>query len=135
MINYNPKLWGKHQWFMLEVIARSLPEYLDQNLQNQLKLHLQTLSFLLPCETCQEHMKEYNYIKNINNANFTTREHVKQWINDFHNQQLPLKGKRTMLSVDKYYENYFLQDKTTNKDIIIIFILILILVFLITKLK
>jgi len=124
-INYDPTIWGPYQWFCLETICRSLPESVDYNLQQQIKSHLVTLSFLLPCESCQTNMKEYNYINKIDIADFSTRDKVKEWINNFHN--IKLKKKRSLKEVDDFYEKIYSKNITQTKDLVYIFFAILVL--------
>lgn len=126
IINYNPKIWGPKEWFFLETMVRSLPESIDDNLQNNIKLHFSTLSKLLPCEICQEHFSQYIENTKMMNKDFSKKENVILWLNDCHNILLE-SNKRQISDVNRYYRDIYNSDTTTYLDLgmIIIFITIL----------
>jgi hypothetical protein len=134
MLNYDPKIWGPGEWHFLEIMARSLPEDINKDLELHIKTHFITLSYLLPCELCQDHLAQYIEETKLDKLDFSKKIYVMTWINDLHNRQL--ERKRTMKDVNDFYDRKYNENITTYKDLIMIFIIItIIFLFLKRKLK
>ena len=132
IINYDPTIWGPHEWFFLETMVRSLPETLDDNLQSKLKMHFVTLSYLLPCEICQKHFSTYIKESRLDKLDFSKKKNVIHWLNDLHNSRLD--NKRTIKQVDNYYEKIYQNNTQSYKDLIILFVTVTIILLILKRL-
>lgn len=97
-ISSDPRYWGRQIWNTLEVIACTMKE---EN-RKYIICFVNDLQYLLPCETCANHYKEYL-------KNYPIQEHVKnplqmlQWI--YQLQTLIKKRQdRTMESFEDYLD-------------------------------
>jgi len=51
----DPNLWGKHFWYTMEAIACTM----NQEKKEHVEKVLNELQYLLPCEKCKNHYREY----------------------------------------------------------------------------
>jgi hypothetical protein len=133
-INYNPEIWGPKAWFFIDTIILSLPENLNQELQNNIKNFLITLQILLPCEKCRHHY--ILYIKeNIEKTDFTKKKYIIEFINRLHNI-ISERNKKRKYNIEEMYNYYNRQYiKSSNYDIFYLIILILIILYIIKKIQ
>ena len=132
-IDFDPRIWGPKEWFMLETIVRSLPSDLSPSLEQTVKNHLLSTSKLLPCSICRSHMEDYINITKMSELNFSKRATIVKWINDLHNLRRP-NNPRTIEQVDKYYKIQYDKFNTNYTDLLVIFITIVVLSLLIKHL-
>lgn len=123
-IDFNPKIWGPKKWFILETIVRSLPSELSLDLQNIVKNYFITTSQLLPCSICRTHMDQYIIKTNMINLDFSLKDNIIEWLNNFHNSKLEFK--RTIVAVNNYYKKEYDKYNTSYLDLLYIIIIIII---------
>lgn len=123
--DFDPRIWGPKEWFMLETIVQSLPPELDSRLQQIVKDYFMTTSKLLPCSICGSHMEEYINITKMVEMDFSKRTTIKEWLNNLHNLRRP-NSPRTIKEVDAYYKVQYDKFTTNYMDLFIIFIIIII---------
>jgi hypothetical protein len=130
--NYDPKIWGPDEWSFLETMVRSLPEDINIDLQSKIKTHFLTLSYLLPCETCQNHLTTYIEQTKLDKLDFSKKIYVMTWINNLHNMQLDVR--RPMKQVNDYYEYKYSQNTTSYRDLIKLFMCMGIILLILKRL-
>jgi len=134
MINLNPKIWGPHAWFFIDSIIISLPNIIDNTLQNEIKHFLLSLSTILPCEKCRYHFSGYLKETDLPNIDFSTKDKVIKWINTLHNQ-VNNRNNTKNISIDnmiKYYNNiYNIETKSSYLHIFLLLLFIIFIIFLI----
>jgi len=132
--NFDPKIWGPKKWDFLETMVRSLPNTIDKDLENKLKTYFITLSYLLPCEKCQDHLRKYIEKTQLSSLDFTNKQNVIVWLHNLHNERLS-PNKRTLEQVDTYYNNQYDMTTTNYTDLFYIFIFITLIVYALKRLK
>ena len=132
--NFDPRIWGPKKWHFLEVMVRSLPDNIDNDLENKLKTYFILLSYLLPCEICQDHLTKYIEKTKLSSLDFSKKQNVVLWLHNLHNERLG-SGKRTLSQVDQYYNSKYEESTTTYVDLFIIFVFITAIVMLLKRLK
>ena len=132
LTNYDPTIWGPHEWFMLETIVRALPDNLDEDLEKVVKRHFVTLIDLLPCEICQDHLAKYIEETKLHKLDFSQKIYVMTWLNNLHNRQRTIK--KSLKDVNNYYDRIYSQNNTEYSDLLMIFALITICVLILKRL-
>jgi len=85
-VNFNPKVWGKFGWTMLQFIAFSMPVVSSDHDRANMLLLLQVLNENWPCQTCRVDSK--NMIKHLTVASpvFSGRDSFSRFIIHMRNQ-------------------------------------------------
>lgn len=85
-VNFNPKIWGKFGWTMLQFIAFSMPVVASDHDRANMLLLLQVLNENWPCGTCRVDSK--NMIKDLTVASpvFSGRDSFSRFIIHMRNQ-------------------------------------------------
>lgn len=74
----DPKKWGKHVWYILDMmIIRYDPS--NEILQNHILMQFVSLMETIPCQNCREHYKNYISSSPIEEA-FKTKISLAKWI-------------------------------------------------------
>lgn len=132
LTNYDPTIWGPHEWFMLESMSRALPDEIDDDLEKVIKRHIITLIDLLPCEVCQDHLADFIEETKMQKLDFSKKIYVMTWINNLHNRQRS--DKKTLKEVNNYYDKIYSQNKTEYSDLLLIFAVIAICMLILKRL-
>lgn len=95
--------WGPKFWFVIESSVINL-----QNERTHLEKYaefIQTLSYIVPCSECSEHITKYIADNPIPT---TDKEDLIEWVKDFHNSVRERTGKRKFSKNDiiQYYMTY-----------------------------
>lgn len=77
----DPKQWGPPAWKFLRAIAHHYPETPYPDEKQHMIQFLSTLTYILPCTTCQGHYKEYLQSHPPEVHSRTTLLH---WLHDLH---------------------------------------------------
>jgi len=51
----DPKIWGKHYWFVMKCIAANYPNKPSNGAREKTLLFFNNLVYFLPCDTCKKH--------------------------------------------------------------------------------
>ena len=119
-ISSDPSLWGKHFWRTLEVIACTLtPEKQDHVIHM-----IHSLQYLLPCEVCKGHFKEYLREHPVEKHARSPLD-LLRWIHDLQ-CVIRTRQHRESLSFDEYLDQvvecfdvpevYYYYDKEKERD-------------------
>ena len=125
-INFDPRVWGPKQWFVLETIVRSLPSKLDKKTQEIVKNYFIYTANLTPCEICSKHMLEYIDLTNFVKMDINNKEIIIKWLNDLHNLRRG-NNTKTIKEVDEYYEIQYDRYNTNYVDLLVIVSVIMII--------
>jgi hypothetical protein len=87
--------WGIAIWFMLHCIAAAFPEKPTDEHKNAVIKLFHSLSQLLPCSICSNHLKEYLKQHKIED-NVENREQFERYVYDLHEHVNKSRGKTQM---------------------------------------
>tara|TARA_B100000424_G_scaffold265391_1_gene254956 strand:- start:41 stop:493 length:453 start_codon:yes stop_codon:yes gene_type:complete len=79
----NKELWGNTVWYLFHTIAEKIKEEEFLNNKNSIIEIIKSTCFILPCPECSNHAT--NILKTINFTNMTTKEELKTFLFNFHN--------------------------------------------------
>lgn len=131
----NPSVWGPSAWTFLHYITLSYPKCPTEKDKYNMRIFLENLQHVLPCDTCKIHYKDNIEIHYpLTDEVLNTKENLVKWLIDLHNSVNKRIGK-SILSYDEAISKY-IDNNSNNDDMILIIsiigaILILILVPLI----
>lgn len=77
------KRWGPHIWYLFHGLAEMIHEDAFTKHKEELVNIIKTICQNLPCAHCRIHAKEYT--KKITPRHFRNKDHLKQYLFDFHN--------------------------------------------------
>lgn len=80
---YHPKSWGPSFWRILHTIAGQYPDQPSTEEKTAMEQFLGSLVYLIPCDKCREHYKQYIH---TNPPQTQTGTSLRQWILWLHNQ-------------------------------------------------
>ena len=61
-------LWGNNTWFIIHTSALYLPRNVSKEVFNNWRSFLKSLTYILPCKKCQEHLKDNIRFINLDNC-------------------------------------------------------------------
>lgn len=140
LINRDPKVWGPSVWFTIESVVYSLPNQVPLELERDTIKFFYDLSKVLPCENCRHHYGKYlektKVFPGTRVKVFKTRSSALQWINELHNKvRIRTGGPDSQIStgemVQYYNSKYGTETVTTNRDVVLVLMITLILVTII----
>ena len=82
-IAITPEFWGPILWDFLHYLAKNV--IINRNNKLQIFLFLQTISYILPCNICSLHYKNYLYNENILKQDKISKLYLIKWICELHN--------------------------------------------------
>lgn len=129
-MDFDPRVWGPKCWFYLETVAESLPDDIDDDLQNEIKDFFIINAKFLPCTICNKHMIEYIESTQLKDIDFSRKQHVVKWLNTLHNLRSNKLNQRTVQNVKHYYKQQYDVNNTNYTDLFFIFMAIVITTFL-----
>lgn len=116
-----PEEWGPSLWFVLHLYANRIgiiPELIE-DYRLIMDMLINWLPNILPCNTCQEHCKQYlgshpiDYWKTITNMNDLKNE-IQVWLMNFHNDVRLRKSQPILISsIGQLQDEY--NDKTLEE--------------------
>lgn len=93
----NPEVWGPAFWFTIHMSTINYPEKPTQIVQINMKNFILALPYLLPCETCQEHARNFIESKYDSiNTICSSRHNLFYFFVDMHNYVNQRYGKPIM---------------------------------------
>ena len=96
MVNY----WGAPTWLFIHSFIECMKEeFYKKNINNVINI-IKQICVLLPCPYCADHAKKY--IKTLNSKRVPTKEHMKQYLFNFHNDVNKRLNKPIFTNYDKY---------------------------------
>lgn len=126
-IYLDPKIWGKHFWFVLHTIAITYPNNPNETMKKKVYDFIQNLPIFLPNEKIgnifMEYLDKYPVSPYLDN-----RQSFMKWMHFIHNKINIRIGKKNIDFIDsleKYYNNYKVIENSNkiyirNKQYIII---------------
>jgi len=113
----DPNVWGKHGWIFLHSITMAYPDKPTEYDKNNYKHFFHLLMFVLPCEVCREHFKQYISEIPIDNA-LTCKKKLVEWLINIHNKTNESLGKPVLNYNDviDIYKNLY-NEKNIEKNI------------------
>lgn len=96
MVNY----WGPPTWIFFHSFIECIkPEFYKQNISTIISI-IKNVCFILPCPFCVKDAKQV--MKSLNNKRVPTKEHMKQFLFNFHNSVNVRLRKPRFTNYDKY---------------------------------
>ena len=78
-------IWGPHGWFLFDSICLSYPNNPTKTYKDQYKYFFYTLPYILPCNKCRTHFKEYIQKYPLNDNILNSKNNLIKWIISAHN--------------------------------------------------
>ena len=91
--------WGNRVWFFIHYIALHQPKKIPDNVGYAFKKMMESLSYLLPCSICREHLKNHLLSFPIDSY-LDTNESLFEWTVILHNKVNVSLKKKTMTVKD-----------------------------------
>jgi hypothetical protein len=99
----DPNVWGPSFWFSLHNGASKYPENATSIFRDRMKQFILSIPFILPCEKCRSHAKEYiDNRQNELDQICSGRKTLFNFFVDFHNMVNVRSGKPTVSYEDAY---------------------------------
>ena len=76
--------WGPIIWYFFHILAEKVHESTFHVIREKLLTHIHSICYNLPCPTCSDHAKRY--LMNINYNSIRTKEDLKMFFLNFHNE-------------------------------------------------
>lgn len=115
----DPKIWGKHYWFVLHTIAIIYPNNPNEFMKKKYYDFIQNIPLFLPNEkmgnTFLEYLDKYPVTPYLQN-----RISLMKWVHFIHNKINIALGKEEVNfydAVNMYYSNYQTHDESIQKNI------------------
>lgn len=97
----SPDIWGPNAWTFIHLMVMSEHESFDTGRLTHYQTFYETLTHLLPCEKCRNHLRE-NIAKNKDLNTVRTKKELFQWTVDLHNAVNTILNKPTWDSEKAY---------------------------------
>lgn len=134
MRNINPDLWGKYYWKMLEYTCLAYPDEPQEEDKKNVKVFLEGLSNILPCEKCRSHYK-VNLLKYpLSDEVMSKKNNLLLWLFTVHNSVNQSLGKRE-ITQKEFFGQMDGNLRMGRNKIMTIVILIILIVILIVMVK
>ena len=139
LYNINPSLWGPHFWQAMHYISVAYPQEPTIEDKENLKLFINSLKNIIPCEKCRLHFSQHFNKNPLTDIILSSRINVINWFRNIHNYVNVMTGKKTWTYddvINKYETN---QSNNSNKTQMIVttslfsLILIILIVYLRNK--
>ena len=102
----NPNVWGPSFWFSLHNGASKYPEKATTIFRDRMKQFILSIPFILPCEQCRSHSKEYiDNRQNELDEICSGRKTLFNFFVDFHNM-VNIKTGKTAFSYEDAFKLY-----------------------------
>ena len=105
---FDPNYWGPGAWKFLHIISLAYPENPSVSEQKSAREFFNSLTDLLPCNSCAKHYTEYI---DTNPVDVSSRDTLANWVVDLHNDVDKRLGKPT-----KTYEDVLKQYRAECDD-------------------
>ena len=134
----DPTVWGPHLWFVMHTMSFNYPKEPTPNDKQNYYNFFYNLTTILPCNDCRKHFIDFFKQNPIQNY-LINRDKLIEWVMNAHNNVNKMNNKPqwTLDQVLKHYQPIFLKStpfyKKIDFKIFIIFLLILIIIYLMTK--
>jgi len=135
----DPTVWGPHLWFVMHTVSFNYPNEPTQNDKQNYFTFFYNLTKIIPCKDCRTHFIEFVKQNPIQNY-LINRDKLIEWVMNAHNNVNKLNNKPewTLEQVFKHYQPIFLKStlpfyKKIDLKSFIIFLLVLIIIYLMTK--
>jgi hypothetical protein len=114
----DPNVWGKHGWIFLHSITMAYPDKPSEKDKLNYKNFFHLLMFVLPCDVCREHFKQYISEIPIDNALHSKKKLV-EWLINIHNKTNESLGKPVLNYIDviDIYKNLYSESEKNEKNI------------------
>jgi hypothetical protein len=116
IINCDPEIWGKHLWYSMEAIACTL----NKSNQKEIQVFFESLTNVIPCQTCRNHFIHYYYyypIRHYLTNSLTLLEwlyNLKCQIKKRQNREIPTFSEY-FIHIVEYYNVYELYELVESK--------------------
>jgi hypothetical protein len=124
--NIDPKLWNG--WKFLNSIALTY----DNKYKKQYILFFENLKYTLPCEICKVHYTEY-FDKSDKETVFKNSDNLLNWLITLRNNIYKMNKRNKSFNVQSTIDEIF--NKSYNFNLLIIFFIILILLYIYYKIE
>lgn len=113
MTYLNPQVWGKHYWFFLETVAITYPHHPNEGTKKKYYDLFMNLPLFLPIESIAT-----NFTNLLNQYPISpyldSRESLVRWVWFIHNK-INEQLEKEKITLNKFYENYYEQYKSTGQ--------------------
>ena len=112
MTYLDPEIWGPHYWFFLHTISMTYPKYPNAVTKKKYYEFIQNLPLFIPVENISTEfsklIEEYPITPYLDN-----KESLIRWMHFVHNK-INTKLEKPVITLGKFYENYYEAYKPTN---------------------
>ena len=77
------KSWGTPTWYFFHTLVEKIKEEHYNDIKVDMLGHIKRLCSVLPCPECRDHA--VNHLRNFNIGQMPTKEHMKRFLFNFHN--------------------------------------------------
>ena len=126
--NILPEVWGPSGWRFMHFVALGYPDNPSEQDKLSYKQFYESLSEVLPCQSCADHYKE-NITRVPIDENLKDRDSLLKWTFDIHNEVNKLHGKK-ILSYEEALELYTKKQFPVLHTLYKVFAVIAILLFI-----
>ena len=143
-MSIDPKIWGPHFWFTMYSVAFTYPDNPTNNDINNFKNFYLSLGEVLPCPKCRMHYTQYINNHPLDNNILSKRNNLLDWLINYNNEVNKVSGNNKVVTRDSLVAEYIVKldygektetkknkSKIIHKDIVLMVILPLSLIFII----